>query len=159
MGLFDFVKEIGQGHIEANNPGIAGLGIDFKDGVVSLAGQASTPEAMEKAVLMAGNVKGVSDVKIDGLKTPETTGKVEYYIIQKGDTLSAIAKQFYKKASDCSKVQVVSAMSACRAITRRCNAMARSGASASTRLSASGVKSPRSASERATKRDPQRQDP
>ncbi len=93
-----------KGHIEANNPGIAGLGIDFKDGVVSLAGQASTPEAMEKAVLMAGNVKGVSDVKIDGLKTPETTGKVEYYIIQKGDTLSAIAKQFYKKASDYPKI-------------------------------------------------------
>ncbi|MDD2605560.1 MAG: peptidoglycan-binding protein LysM [Desulfobacteraceae bacterium] len=118
MGLFDFVKEIGQklfnqdaeaaekikGHIEANNPGIAGLGIDFKDGVVSLTGQASSPDAMEKAVLMAGNVKGVTDVNIDGLRAPEVTEKVEYYIIKKGDTLSAIAKQFYGKANDYPKI-------------------------------------------------------
>ena len=114
MGLFDFVKEIGaklfnrdeeaaekiQKHIEANNPGITGLWVNFNDGVVSLSGQAASAEAMEKAVLMAGNVKGVSDVKIDALQTPPVEEKVEYYIIKKGDTLSGIAKQFYGKAND-----------------------------------------------------------
>ena len=55
---------------------------------------------MEKAVLVAGNVKGVSDVNIDGLQAPLVTEKVEYYIVKKGDTLSAIAKQFYGKAND-----------------------------------------------------------
>jgi nucleoid-associated protein YgaU len=30
--------------------------------------------------------------------------KVEYYIIKKGDTLSAIAKQFYGKANDYPKI-------------------------------------------------------
>jgi nucleoid-associated protein YgaU len=114
MGLFDFVKEIGaklfnrdeeaaekiQKHIEANNPGITGLGVNFNDGVVSLSGQAASAEAMEKAVLMAGNVQGVVDVKIEGLQTPPVTEKVEYYIIKKGDTLSAIAKQFYGKPND-----------------------------------------------------------
>jgi nucleoid-associated protein YgaU len=118
MGLFDFVKEIGnklfnrdaeaaekiKQHIEAANPGISGLTVAFNDGVVALSGQAASAEAMEKAVLLAGNVKGVSDVKVDGLQAPPAKEKVEYYIIKKGDTLSAIAKQFYGKANDYPKI-------------------------------------------------------
>ena len=118
MGLFDFIKEIGhklfnrdeeaaekiKKHIEAMNPGITGLEVNYTNGVVSLSGQAASAEAMEKAVLMAGNVQGVADVKIDGLQTPPVKEKVEYYIIKKGDTLSAIAKQFYGKANDYPKI-------------------------------------------------------
>ena len=118
MGLFDFVKEIGhklfnrdedaaakiKKHIEEANPGINGLAVEFKNGTVSLSGQAASAEAMEKAVLMAGNVQGVSDVKIDGLQAPAVQAKIEYYIIQKGDTLSAVAKQFYGKANDYPKI-------------------------------------------------------
>ena len=118
MGLFDFVKEIGRKlfnrdeeaaekikkHIEEMNPGINGLGVEFKNGVVSISGQATSAEAMEKAVLMAGNVQGVSDVKIDNLQAPAVQKKVEYYLIKKGDTLSAIAKQFYGKANDYPKI-------------------------------------------------------
>ncbi|MGE5257936.1 MAG: peptidoglycan-binding protein LysM [Hyphomicrobiales bacterium] len=118
MGLFDFVKEIGhklfsrdedapekiKKHIEEANPGISGLGVEFKNGVVSISGQAASAEAMEKAVLMAGNVQGVSEVKIDKLQAPPVQAKVDYYIIKKGDTLSAIAKQFYGKASDYPKI-------------------------------------------------------
>jgi nucleoid-associated protein YgaU len=114
MGLFDFVKEIGRKlfnrdeeaaekikkHIEEQNPGIEGLQVEFNHGVVSIAGQAASAEALEKAVLMAGNVQGVSEVKIDKLQAPPTQAKVEYYIIKKGDTLSAIAKHFYGKAND-----------------------------------------------------------
>jgi nucleoid-associated protein YgaU len=118
MGLFDFVKEIGRKlfnrdeeaaekikkHIEESNPGIDGLQVEFKNGVVSISGQATSAEAMEKAVLMAGNVQGVSEVKIDKLQAPPVQAKVEYYIIKKGDTLSAIAKQFYGKANDYPKI-------------------------------------------------------
>ena len=118
MGLFDFVKEIGhklfsrdedaaekiKRHIEEANPGISGLGVEFKNGVVSISGQASSAEAMEKAVLMAGNVQGVSEVKIDQLKAPAVQAKIEYYLIKKGDTLSAIAKQYYGKANDYPKI-------------------------------------------------------
>jgi len=118
MGLFDFVKEIGhklfnrdedaaekiKKHIEETNPGISGLGVEFKNGVVSISGQAASAEAMEKAVLMAGNVQGVSEVKIDKLQAAPVQAKVEYYIIKKGDTLSAIAKQFYGKANDYPKI-------------------------------------------------------
>jgi len=118
MGLFDFVKEIGnklfnreedaaekiKKHIEMANPGISDLGVEFKNGVVSISGKAASAEAMEKAVLMAGNVQGVSEVKTDKLQAPPIQAKVEYYIIKKGDTLSAIAKQFYGKASDYPKI-------------------------------------------------------
>jgi len=118
MGLFDFVKEIGRKlfnreeeaaekikkHIEETNPGIDGLQVEFKNGVVSISGQATSAEAMEKAVLMAGNVQGVSEVNIDKLQAPPVQAKVEYYFIKKGDTLSAIAKQFYGKANDYPKI-------------------------------------------------------
>ena len=118
MGLFDFVKEIGQKlfnrdeeaaekikrHIEAMNPGVTGLGVSFSNGEVSLSGQAASAEAMEKAVLLAGNVQGVSNVKVDALQAPPVKEKVEYYIIKKGDTLSAIAKQFYGKANEYPKI-------------------------------------------------------
>jgi nucleoid-associated protein YgaU len=109
MGLFNFAKDIGKSlfgkeaeasekikhEIEQDNPGISGLDVKYEDGVVSLSGQAASAEALEKAVLMAGNVKGVSEVKVDHLEAPPQTAEVEFYVIEKGDTLSAIAKQFY----------------------------------------------------------------
>jgi nucleoid-associated protein YgaU len=113
MGLMSFVKTIGNkifskpeeasakisSHIEEDNPGIKNLQVDFKDGVVSLSGEAESPEALEKAVLMAGNLKGVSEVKFDGVAAPAATEKVVYYEIVSGDTLSRIAKQFYGDGS------------------------------------------------------------
>ncbi len=118
MGLFDFVKEIGRKlfnrdeeaaekikkHIEESNPGIEEMQVTFSNGVVSIAGKATSAEAMEKVVLMAGNIQGVSEVKVDKLQAPPVQAKVEYHIIKKGDTLSAIAKQFYGKANDYPKI-------------------------------------------------------
>lgn len=114
MGLFDYVKDIGKKlfnreeeaadqikkHIEKDNPGVTDLKVSFTKGVVSLAGKASSAAAMEKAVLMAGNVQGVTNVNADVLEAPPSQEKVDYYEIKKGDTLSAIAKQCYGKASD-----------------------------------------------------------
>jgi nucleoid-associated protein YgaU len=113
MGLFDFLKGNGKklfnkedeasgkikDEIEKSNPGISGLDVTYQDGVVSLSGEAATPEAMEKAVLIAGNVQGVGEVKVEGLSAPAQTAEVEYYVIEKGDTLSAIAKRFYGDAN------------------------------------------------------------
>jgi len=110
-GLFDFVKTVGrklfgQGDdpaakikemIEKDNPGIRNLGVSFKDGVVQLSGEGST-EAMQKAVLMAGNVQQVGEVKVEGQQAALDDG-TQYYIVKAGDTLSAIAKQFYGDAS------------------------------------------------------------
>jgi len=55
-------------------------------------------EAMQKAVLLSGNAHGVSGANVANLKVPAPTpveDKVEYYITQKGDTLSKIARQYY----------------------------------------------------------------
>lgn len=114
MGLFDFVSDMGnklfgndedaneniQAHIEENNPGIEGMDVSYDDGVVRLIGTADSPEAMEKAVLMAGNVQGVKEVNIDDLNVPGETENVEYYVIQPGDTLSKLAAKYYNKAMD-----------------------------------------------------------
>ncbi len=108
MGLFDFVKSIGEKvfgsdddpaqkikeHIESRNPGVKDLNVEFKDGQVSLSGNADSAETMEKAVLLAGNVQGVGDVAAAQMQAPAQTAKVEYYVIQSGDTLSKIAKEF-----------------------------------------------------------------
>ena len=113
MGLFDFVinqgkKLFGAGddpaekikqEIEAANPGIKNLNVEFKDGEVKLSGEAASAEAMEKAVLMAGNVQGVAKVSADQVQAPPQADKVEYYTIQSGDNLSSIAKKFLGNAS------------------------------------------------------------
>jgi nucleoid-associated protein YgaU len=113
MGLFDFAKDIGKSlfgkdaeasdkikeEIERDNPGIHDLNVSYKDGVVSLSGEADSREALEKAVLMAGNVKGVGEVKVDQVKAPSDTGGVEFYVIETGDTLSSIAKRYYGDAN------------------------------------------------------------
>lgn len=113
MGLFDFARDIGRKlfgseaeapekiktYIEEDNPGVKNLEITVKDGVAHLSGEAESAEAMEKAVLMAGNIKGISEVKADGLTAPASQAKVEYYEIVSGDTLSAIAKKYYGKGA------------------------------------------------------------
>ena len=118
MGLFDFALDMGKklfgkdddpaekikSQIEADNPGIKDLEVGFEDGKVVLSGDAESADAMEKAVLIAGNVQGVGEVSADGVKAPPQVAKVEYYEIQKGDTLSAIAKRFLGKASDYPKI-------------------------------------------------------
>jgi nucleoid-associated protein YgaU len=113
MGLFDFVTDIGKkifssedeasekikSHIEAENPGVKDLVVTVQDGVATLAGVAESAEAMEKAVLMAGNIQGISKVRADNLTSPAGTEKVGYYVIKSGDTLSGIAAKYYGKGS------------------------------------------------------------
>lgn len=124
--LFDFAKDMGKKlftsdaeagmsilqHIEANNPGVNPLTVDYDDGVVTMSGLAKTAEAKEKAVLMAGNVEGVESVNADGIEVDQPIPAApadaapdegfsgvlpgtRYYTIQKGDTLYAVAKEFY----------------------------------------------------------------
>ena len=118
MGLFNFFKNKGnkafsddkqagqkiQETILANNPGVKGLQVSFKNSTAYLSGDVQSAEAMQKAVLMAGNIHGVENVNIDGMKMPahlptpqslETYENTQYYLIQSGDTLSKIAERFY----------------------------------------------------------------
>lgn len=113
MGLFDFARDVGRKlfgdeaeasdrireEIEQDNPGVKDLQVSYDKGVVSLAGEAETPEALEKAVLMAGNVRGVGAVKVDALKAPPQVAEVQFHVIEKGDTLWGLAKRFYGDGS------------------------------------------------------------
>src|SRR5262245_11939778 len=101
MGLFDFVKGIGKKlftheeeaaekiktEIEAANPGVNNLDVHYdpQSGTVALSGQAASAEAMQKAVLMAGNVEGVSQVEIANLNHPAGQGRVDYYRLEQGE--------------------------------------------------------------------------
>ena len=128
MGLFDFIKDFGTSvfaddddttvasdkikeAIEADNPGITDLGVSMDDeGNVTLSGNAENSAAMQKAVLIAGNVKGVVNIIAEGIEVPadapveEEQSSVEYYTIEKGDTLWAIASKFYGNGSKYTKI-------------------------------------------------------
>ncbi len=113
MGLLSFAKSIGNklfnneaeaadnitSYINEDNPGVDNLQVTVDNGVATISGEAKSAEALEKAVLMAGNVQGVSEVNSDGITAPVATEKVEYYEIVSGDTLSAVAQKYYGKAS------------------------------------------------------------
>jgi nucleoid-associated protein YgaU len=67
-----------------------------------LCGDCESADNKEKAVLLAGNVKGVTKVNADALNapTPPAAAEVKYYVVQSGDSLSKIAQEFYGKASE-----------------------------------------------------------
>ncbi|PJG82911.1 peptidoglycan-binding protein LysM [Caviibacterium pharyngocola] len=112
MGLFDFVGDIGKkifskkeeasaavtNHIAEDNPGVENVSVKVEDGVATLEGNAVSAEALEKAVLMAGNIIGINSVNVDKVSVAngETlAGDDEFYVIQKGDTLWKIAEKTY----------------------------------------------------------------
>lgn len=121
MGLFDFARDIGkklfgseeeapaalEQHINEDNPGVNGLQVQVQDGVATLTGEAQSAEALEKAVLMAGNALGIQEVKADGLSIADGSqvgGDDEFYIIKKGDTLWEIAEKAYGNGSKYTKI-------------------------------------------------------
>ena len=111
MGAFDFLKNIGRmitgdpaqdirDSIEKDLPGqIENLAVSVGDGRVTLMGHCTSDAVKEKAILLAGNVKGIERVEARYLTVqvappPEPT----FYTVQSGDSLSKIAKQVYGDA-------------------------------------------------------------
>jgi len=111
MGLLDFVKNVGKKILgkgddsekierlvkEELGDQFRDLKVDYKDGVVTIVGEADSQAAKEKAVLIAGNVYGVERVDDSGFTAP-VEEEVEYYTIVSGDSLSKIAKRYYGNA-------------------------------------------------------------
>ena len=108
MGVWSFVKDAGKklfgGEAEAaevpetalkkeiETLGLDASGLDIKveGDKVKLAGKAVSPEMKEKVILAVGNVDGVA--KVETADDDDTKDAV-FHTVQKGDTLSAIAKK------------------------------------------------------------------
>jgi nucleoid-associated protein YgaU len=112
MGLLDFIKDAGEslfggGRDEAQEindllqstfgTDISSLKVEFDDGVVFLSGSCESQAVKEKAILLAGNVKGVKAVDDTNFTAP-VEEEVEFYTVKPGDSLSKIAKQHYGNA-------------------------------------------------------------
>ncbi|HIM94571.1 MAG TPA: peptidoglycan-binding protein LysM [Campylobacterales bacterium] len=121
MGFFDFVSNAGKSLLGMGNDAEAikkeieesfeelpvnGLVVEVNDGIVTLAGVAKDFETREKAILIAGNVEGISQVNADQLVSMEMIASSDntevqeipeeiFYSIVKGDTLWEIASKFY----------------------------------------------------------------
>lgn len=119
MGLLNFVRNIGKKifdnedtdiaekiktHIETDKLGVNNLQVNYEDGVVKLSGEAKSSTDLEKAVLLAGNLQGVESVNIDNVSGEQPVETVEYYIIEKGDSLWKIAEKTYGNGSQYEKI-------------------------------------------------------
>lgn len=113
MGTFSFLKNVGAaifggGKNEAEEvetllrtelgDRIKNLKVEFKNDTIFLYGQCDTHATKEKAILLAGNVKGVAAVNDDYFTAPKPEEETEFYTVKKGDSLSKIAKAYYGNA-------------------------------------------------------------
>lgn len=115
MGLFNFGRESGKApktpiapQAEQANAfelaeNLRALGITIQNGQISvrgdtvtITGQANSAAEKEKAVLVLGNTKGVAHVD-DQISVVQQASEPpsQFYVVQSGDTLSKISKQFY----------------------------------------------------------------
>lgn len=85
-----------------NTQGLPGndLNISFNgaDQVVTVAGLVADQATKEKIVACCGNVHGVAGVA-DEIQCSEPAAECQYHMVEKGDTLSAIAKKVYGNAN------------------------------------------------------------
>lgn len=83
--------------VAAQGLGIENLRVEFKDHVATVYGRTASQADREKVVLTVGNVDGVAQVD-DRIEVPVVEPEAQYYTVQRGDTLSKIAKDYYGNA-------------------------------------------------------------
>ena len=92
-------------YIGTQNLDADGLAVEF-DAVTStvlVSGVAPDQATKEKIVLCCGNVHGVEQVS-DMMTVAEPADESQYHTVERGDTLSAIAKKFYGNANEYMKI-------------------------------------------------------
>lgn len=121
MGLLDFASNIGKKFfgseneapdalkklIEEDNPGLENFQVEVKDGRAVLSGTAKSAEALEKAILIVGNVQGIEKINIDAVTIADGStlgGDDQFYTIEKGDTLWKIAEKAYGNGAKYQKI-------------------------------------------------------
>jgi len=125
MGIFDFIKDVGEKltgrddekekhdadealeermkgnalmrHVMRLGLEVENLRIDYDDGVATITGQAADQSTKERAVLAVGNTKGVAQVD-DRMTVEAPEPAATFYTVQRGDSLSKIAKEQYGDA-------------------------------------------------------------
>ena len=132
MGLFSFIAEAGkrilhgedaktvgasyqqpfnQQQLDSIRQHVESLGLDIQNlnvssvapGQITLGGDTTSNADSEKAALQAGNVQGVASVDNQITATDEAADS-QTYEVKRGDTLSAVAKQFYGNANEYPKI-------------------------------------------------------
>lgn len=141
MGFFDFIADAGSNlfkddapepditkpiasHISDAGVMIDNLKVNFRAGAVTLSGYILNQEQKEKAVLVAGNINGVSSVQDNtilgappadavaqaaaeakaAVDASNTEASFRTYTVKSGDTLGKISKEVYGKASLYNKI-------------------------------------------------------
>ena len=92
-------------YIGAQNLSADGLAVEFDaaSSTVTVAGVAADQATKEKILLCCGNVHGVEQVS-DMMTVAEPADESQYHTVERGDTLSAIAKKFYGNANEYNKI-------------------------------------------------------
>ena len=77
---------------------VDGLKIQVEGDTAHVHGTAATQETREKVVLALGNVEGIAKVN-DAMQVASASAESRFYTVQKGDTLSKVAKEMYGDAN------------------------------------------------------------
>jgi len=77
---------------------IENLAVAYNNGKVVMIGQTASQEVAEKAMLVIGNTRGVSEVE-NHIEVIIPKPEAIYHTVEKGDWLSKIAKKYYGDAN------------------------------------------------------------
>jgi nucleoid-associated protein YgaU len=76
---------------------VENLGITIKDDMAKVTGKVASQEIREKVILVIGNSAGIATVD-DDLEVEVKAPEAKFHTVERGDTLSKIAKKVYGNA-------------------------------------------------------------
>lgn len=113
MSLFNFVKNAGaklftgakpenealKDHVQGLGMQTGGMDVSFDNGKVVASGTVASQAEKEKILLALGNVNGVEAIE-ESIRVESAEPESTFHTVERGDTLGAIAKKHYGKASE-----------------------------------------------------------